>query len=243
MSRSPVRLNALIAQVREDQVNVDPLSRVEAACQAVAELDEVADHLIGYFVDEARAAGFTWTQIGEHIGVTKQAARKRFAPRDVPDEGIDAAAVRDKARDKVFGRYTDHAKHAIVLAQDNARRHGHPFISTEHILLGICQEDRGAGARVIEASGVAVADLQSAVTARLAPASARSKGHIPFTLEGKKCLELAARASLMLGHDRIGTEHLLLGLLAEGTGLAAEVLGEQGITAERAQEEVLRLRP
>jgi ATP-dependent Clp protease ATP-binding subunit ClpC len=93
----------------------------------------------------------------------------------------------------------------------------------------------------IEACGVDAAGLQAAVVARLAPASARPKGHIPFTQEGKKSLELAARSSLLLGHDRIGTEHLLLGLIAEGTGLAAQVLGESGVTAEGAQEEVLRL--
>ncbi|MDH6580799.1 Clp protease N-terminal domain-containing protein [Kitasatospora sp. MAP5-34] len=241
MAISPVRLDALIAQVAEAQPDGGPLGRVEVACQAAADLDEAADHLVGHFVDEARAAGFTWTQIGEHIGVTKQAARKRFAPRDVPNETAGVAALREKARDNVFGRYTDHARHTIVLAQENARRHEHPLISTEHILLGVCQEERGVGAKVIESSGVSLADLQDAITSRLAPATTRIQGHIPFAQEGKKTLELATRASLLLGHDRIGTEHLLLGLIAEGTGLAAQVLGETGVTEEHAQAEILRL--
>jgi hypothetical protein len=236
MDNSPTALNVLIAQVLDAGRGADPLARVEAACQAAADLDEVADHLVGHFVDEARAAGFTWTQIGEHIGVTKQAARKRFAPRDVPDKISDTTA-----RDNVFGRYTDRARHVIVLAQENARHHGHPFISTEHILLGICQEDHDIGAKAIEASAVRVTDLQAAITTRLAPASTHLQGHIPFAHEGKKTLELAARASLLLGHDQIGTGHLLLGLIEEGTGLAAQVLTEAGVTAERAQAEIVRL--
>lgn len=236
MDNPSTPLNTLIAQVLDAHPGADPLARVAAACQAAADLDQVADHLVGHFVDEARAAGFTWTQIGEHIGVTKQAARKRFAPRDVPDKISDTAA-----RDNVFGRYTDRARHVVVLAQENARHHGHPFISTEHILLGVCQEDRDIGAKAIEASGVRVTDLQTAVTTRLAPASTHIQGHIPFAHEGKKTLELAARASLRLGHDQVGTGHLLLGLIEEGTGLAAQVLTEKGVTAERAQAEIVRL--
>ena len=236
MDTSPTPLNALIAQVLDAHQDADPLARVEAACQTAADLDEVADHLVGHFVDEARAAGYTWTQIGEHIGVTKQAARKRFAPRDVPDKISDTTA-----KGNVFGRYTDRARHVVVLAQENARNHGHPLIGTEHILLGICQEDLDIGAKAIEASGVRVVDLQAAVTARLAPATTQLQGHIPFAQEGKKTLELAARASLLLGHDQIGTGHLLLGLIDEGTGLAAQVLTETGVTAERAQTEIVRL--
>jgi hypothetical protein len=236
MDDSPTPLNALIAQVLDAHPGADPLARVEAACQTAADLDEVADHLVGHFVDEARTAGFTWTQIGEHIGVTKQAARKRFAPRDVPD-----ATSGTVARANVFGRYTDRARHVVVLAQENARQHGHPLISTEHILLGICQEDQGAGAQALEASGVHVTDLQAALTTRLAPASTHLQGHIPFAQEGKKTLELAARANLLLGHDQIGTGHLLLGLIEEGTGLAAQVLTETGVTAQRAQAEIVRL--
>jgi hypothetical protein len=236
MDDSPTALNVLIAQVLDTHPGADPLARVEAACQASADLDEVADHLVGHFVDEARGAGFTWTQIGEHIGVTKQAARKRFAPRDVPDKLPDTAA-----RGNVFGRYTDRARHVVVLAQENARRHGHPLIGTEHILLGICQEDSDIGAKAIEASGVSLTDLEAVITTRLAPASTNLQGHIPFAQEGKKTLELAARASLLLDHDQIGTGHLLLGLIEEGTALAAQVLAETGVTAERAQAEVVRL--
>ena len=236
MDNMPSPLNALIAQVVDAHPGADPLVRVAAACQAAADLEQVADHLVGHFVDEARAAGFTWTQIGEYIGVTKQAARKRFAPPDVPEQIPDTTA-----RGNVFGRYTDRARHVVVLAQENARQFGHPLISTEHILLGICREDRDTGAQAIEASGVRVTDLEAAVTARLAPASTHLQGHIPFAHEGKKTLELAARASLLLGHDQIGTGHLLLGLIEEGTGLGAQVLAETGVTAEGAQVEIVRL--
>lgn len=238
----PSPLNTLIAQVMDAHPGDDPLVRVEAACQAAADLDQVADHLVGHFVDEARAAGFTWTQIGAHIGVTKQAARKRFAPPEVPDRLSDSGSDSgSNARANVFARYTDRARHVVVLAQENARRHGHPHISTEHILLGICQEDRDTGAQAVEATGVRIADLEAAVVARLAPASTHLEGHIPFAHEGKKTLELAARASLMLGHDLIGSGHLLLGVIEEGTGAASQALAATGITAERAQAEVVRL--
>jgi ATP-dependent Clp protease ATP-binding subunit ClpA len=122
-----------------------------------------------------------------------------------------------------------------------ARRHEHPFTGSEHILLGVCQETRGLGAKVIDASGVSLTDLRSAVTAGLAPGTKRIRGHIPFSEEGKKTLEVAARQRLLLDNDRIGTEHLLLALTAQGYVAATQVLEAVGITRERAQAQVRRL--
>jgi hypothetical protein len=222
MTLPAVRLDTLVDHVNAAHPRADPLARLVASYAAAATLTEVADHLIGHFVDEARAAGYSWTQIGEHLGVTKQAARKRFLPREVGPDRVDAA----------FRRYTDDARHAVVLAQDIARGHRHRAIDTEHLLLGVCAETDGAGARAVQACGVRVADLEGAVAGRLGPGVATVRGHLPFTRQASKVLDLAARQSLRLGHDRIGTEHLLLALIAEPDGIAGQVLRAAGLTED-----------
>jgi ATP-dependent Clp protease ATP-binding subunit ClpA len=194
----------------------------------------MADQLITYFVNEARDAGLSWTQIGERMGVTKQAARERFVPRDIPDEP-------SVLRERIYGRYTSQARHVVVLAQSQAKAHHHHYIGTEHILLGICGEPEGTGARIIGACGTSPDSLAADLTRRLLPPSGEVPDRPPFTAGAKKVIELTARKARQLGHDRIGTGHLLLGLLVQGSGLAAEVLAETGITWQRAERELLRL--
>jgi Clp amino terminal domain, pathogenicity island component len=227
MSDEAVSLRVLIDRVREAREDGDSLDRVEEAVAMAGTLTEVADHLIGHFIDEARRDGVSWTQIGTRLGVTKQAVRKRFAPDDVAPE--------PSAKDKAFGRYTQAAQHAIVLARDSAREHHHHYIGTEHILLGVCQKRNYPGAQAIEAAGVSVDALEQAVVARLGEASAEVPEMIPFTAKAKKVLELTLRAALRLGHEQVGTEHILLGLLAEGTGLAGQILTEHGIDEARIE--------
>ncbi|MEC3920271.1 Clp protease N-terminal domain-containing protein [Nocardia sp. CDC160] len=234
MSTNPVQLTSLIAYVRESEPDSGPLDRVEAACRTAADLEMVGDHLLGHFVDEAREAGLSWTQIGERIGITKQAARKRFAPRDVPEEPA-------TLKQRVFGRYTDDARRAIAAAQDIARSHHHHYIGTEHILLGICRQKHSLGVLALQASGVAVNDLEATVVMRLANPSSEVPERLPFTLSGKKTLELTARKALELGHDWVGTEHLLLGLLTTQAGMAAEVLAEYEVRPADTQTEILHL--
>jgi hypothetical protein len=227
-------LNSLILRVAGDHAVEDPLDRLELACSTARELDEVADQLVTYFVNEARDAGLSWTQIGERMGVTKQAARKRFVPRDIPDEP-------SVLRERVYGRYTGPAKRVIALAQSQAKAHHHHYIGTEHILLGICRGPEGTGARVIGACGTSRDSLAADLTPRLPPPSGEVPDRLPFTAGGKKVIELTARKARQLDHDQIGTGHLLLGLLVQGSGLAAEVLAEAGLTWQRAERELLRL--
>jgi hypothetical protein len=130
--------------VTRESAGTDPLDRLELACSTARELAETADQLITYFVNEARDAGLSWTQIGERMGVTKQAARKRFVPRDLPDEP-------SVLRERIYGRYTGPARHVVVLAQAQAMERRHPWIGAEHILLGICREPAGTGTRIIRA--------------------------------------------------------------------------------------------
>ncbi|MGH9652317.1 MAG: Clp protease N-terminal domain-containing protein, partial [Bryobacteraceae bacterium] len=165
---------------------------------------------------------------------TKQAARKRFVPRDIPDEP-------SVLKERIYGRYTDRAKHVLVLAQSQAKVHNHHYIGTEHILLGICLEPAGAAASVIESCGVSLDSLAAEVTRQLLPPSSEVPDRPPFTAKAKKVLELTARKARQLGHDWVGTEHLLLGLLVERTGLAADVLMDSGITPQRAERKTLRV--
>lgn len=194
----------------------------------------MADQLITYFVNEARDAGLSWTQIGERMGVTKQAARRRFVPRDIPDEP-------SVLRERIYGHYTGRAKHAIVLAQEQAKAHHHHYIGPEHILLGTCGEAGGTGARLIEACGTDPDALAADLAGRLLPASGEVPDRPPFTAGAKKVIELTARKARQLGHDQIGTGHLLPGVLIEGSGPAAEALAEAGLTGQRAEWELLRL--
>jgi hypothetical protein len=233
MSDDRADLNSLILRVAEDHSGGDPLDRLELACSTARDLGEVADQLVTHFVNEARDAGLSWTQIGERMGVTKQAARKRFVPRDIPDEP-------SVLRERIYGRYTARARHVIVLAQAQAKAHHHHYIGPEHILLGICREPGGTGARIIGACGASPDSLAADLAQRLLPPSGEVPDRPPFTAGAKKVIELTARKARQLGHDQISTGHLLLGLLIQDGGRAAEVLAEAGITWQRAERELLR---
>lgn len=234
MADSPFRLDRLVTHVEGMAPPGAPLDRLAAAAGLAGRLDETADHLLGHFVDEARAAGLSWTDIGQRIGITKQAARKRFAPRDVGE-------VSGRG-DKAFRRYGAEARAAVVLAQDDARRRRHAAIGAEHLLIGLCSHDGTLATRALVAAGASPRALADSVSARLQPGTARVRGHLPLTLDARKALELAARNGLLLGDATIEPEHLLLGLTALGSGPVAEVLEQAGVTAERLRAEVVRLR-
>lgn len=229
----PINLNTMITEVEQAHPDGDPLDLLEKAVAIASNFTELSDHLVGHFVDHARDRGLSWTQIGERLGVSKQAVRKRFAPDDLTPE---SAAARQKA----FDRYTPAAQRAIALAQDIAQRRRHHAVGTGHILLGVCRETSGPGVRIIEASGLAVYAVERAVFVRLEEPEGEAPEPIPFDDDAKKVLELTSRAALRLGHEHIGTEHLLLGLLRQKTGTAALVLGEMGLAAAAVEAEVVR---
>ncbi len=124
----------------------------------------------------------------------------------------------------MFERFTDRARRSIVLAQEEARRMQHNYIGTEHVLLGLLGEETGVAARVATGFGLTLAVGREDVLAIIGRGKAASSGHIPFTPRAKKCLELALREALQLGHDYIGTEHVLLGIVREGNGVGAQIL-------------------
>ncbi len=128
----------------------------------------------------------------------------------------------------MFERFTDRARRVVVLAQEEARLLGHNYIGTEHLLLGLIQEGDGVAARALEALGVELQAVRRQVEEIIGRGHEASAGHIPFTPRAKKVLELALREAQKLGHHYIGTEHILLGLIREGEGVAAQVLEKMG---------------
>jgi hypothetical protein len=204
MTQTPVRLDDLISAITAGRD--DPLTRLTDAVLLADRLGDVADHLIGHFVDQARRSGASWTDIGRSMGVTKQAAQKRFVRGDAdPSRG--------------FSRYDDHARAVVVAASAAARAGGHPEIRPEHLIIALLDNPDSRAVHTLAAQGKPVADVRAAATAALPPATgATPPEFIPFDPRSRKALELTFRAALRLGDDTIGTGHLLLALLEEEPG-------------------------
>jgi ATP-dependent Clp protease ATP-binding subunit ClpC len=141
----------------------------------------------------------------------------------------------------MFERFTDRARRVVVLAQDEARRLNHGYIGTEHILLGLVREGEGVAAQALEALGIGLDAVRHQVEEIVGRGKDTPGGHIPFTPRAKKVLELSLREALQLGHDYIGTEHILLGLIREGEGVAARVLVALGADLNLVRQQVVQL--
>jgi ATP-dependent Clp protease ATP-binding subunit ClpA len=141
----------------------------------------------------------------------------------------------------MFERFTDRARQVVVLAQEEARMLNHNYIGTEHLLLALVREGHGVAAKALESLGISLEAVRQQVEEIIGRGKKAPSGHIPFTPRAKKVLELSLRESLQLGHDYIGTEHILLGLLREGEGVAAQVLVRLGADLNRVREEVVQL--
>jgi len=141
----------------------------------------------------------------------------------------------------VFERFTERARQVVVLAQDEARELRHNYIGTEHLLLGLLREEEGLAARVLMAFDVAVEDVRADVARIIGVGDEIATGQIPFTPRAKKVLELSMREALSLGHQYIGTEHVLLGLARENEGVGARILLDFGVDAETLRDEVIRM--
>jgi ATP-dependent Clp protease ATP-binding subunit ClpC len=141
----------------------------------------------------------------------------------------------------VFERFTERARQVVVLAQDEARALKHNYNGTEHILLGLLREEEGLAARVLESLDITVEEVRAQVARIVGQGDAVTTGHIPFTPRAKKVLELALREALSLGHNYIGTEHILLGLVRENEGVAARILLDFDADAEKIRNEIIRM--
>jgi ATP-dependent Clp protease ATP-binding subunit ClpC len=148
---------------------------------------------------------------------------------------------RSEERLTMFERFTDRARRVVVLAQEEARMLNHNYIGTEHILLGLIHEGEGVAAKALESLGISLEAVRQQVEEIIGQGQQAPSGHIPFTPRAKKVLELSLREALQLGHNYIGTEHILLGLIREGEGVAAQVLVKLGADLNRVRQQVIQL--
>jgi hypothetical protein len=220
MSPLNVSLSDLIARLDEELPDADDLARISEAHLRAQTLSDLGDQLIGHYVGKAKQAGASWTEIGDAIGVSKQAAQQRHTPA-------------------AFERFTDLNRHSIVLAQEAARAHKHDSIGTEHLLLGLLGESRGLAYQLLIAKTESEQRIRDAIEEALPPAGKKApRGHIAFRPESKAVIERARRASADLGHDWVGTEHTLLGLIRAEESPAAQILRNLGFTPDELQEAV-----
>ena len=222
----PVRLDDLIDAIKH--VHEEPLEQLTDAVLAAEALDDIADHLIGHFVDQARRSGASWTEIGKCMGVTKQAAQKRFVPKTPVDTaGLDP--------DAGFSRFTERARNVVVQAQNRAHAARNPEILPLHLILGLFADPTGLAARLLVDQGIDVTAVGDRITL---PAGVDAvPALIPFDSRAKKTLELTFRQALRLGHNYVGTEHILLALYEEEDGDG--VLHGLGIDWDRFERDLV----
>ncbi|MFD8803554.1 Clp protease N-terminal domain-containing protein [Streptomyces atroolivaceus] len=224
----PIRLDDLIDAIKK--THTDALEQLTGAVVAADHLGEIADHLIGHFVDQARRSGASWTDIGRSMGVTRQAAQKRFVPKK-PGEASDLDPSQG------FGRFDEQARNVVMAAHNEAHAARNDEVGVGHLLLGVLAEPESPGAQVLAGQGVPPeAVREAAVLALPAAAADQVPELIPYDAEARKVLELTFREALRLGHDFIGTGHIVLALLEFEGG--AGVLAGLGIDKDAASSAV-----
>ena len=223
LSGSACSVAALTRRVEQTAVPGDVLDHVRVAAALAEELSQTGDTLLGSFVDRARKAGRSWSDIGRALGVTKQAAHERFVGPDL-------------------SRFTDRARAAVVLASDEAGRLGYRWAGAEHVLLGLLSEGSGIAARTLQSLGLTLDGMRDAVLGSVPGGGEAGPGEMapPLTPQAIRLLgEAAPTAAAALGHNYVGTEHLLLALCGHPDGCA--VLGTRGVTGDTARARVLEL--
>ena len=229
-STSPIRLDDLIVAIKK--THEDALEQLSGAVLAAGHLGDVADHLVGHFVDQARRSGASWTEIGQSMNVTKQAAQKRFVPKG----RTDPSASSD------FSRFTSRARNGVMAAHNEAVAAGNAEVRPEHLVLGLLAEPDGFAARALEAQDVTAERLRAAVT--LPDPVDEPPSLVPYSSAAAKALELTFREALRLGHDYVGTEHVLLALLEQesGTGPLSDLSVDKAAVEDNVLERMSLLR-
>jgi hypothetical protein len=219
-----VTLDGLIREIQAS--STDTLQQLETASSRAAELTDLSDALLNHFVDRCRKDGHTWAEIGEHLGVTRQAVQKRFVVA---------------SRQVTFERFTDRARAALANARREAVALQHNYVGTEHLLLALFDTAGGVSDQALAEMGIAHDEIKQAVTELIGLGASPVEGEPGFTPRASQVLQEATNIAVAFGHNYIGTEHLLLGLYKLAGGVAAKLLDERGATEARALEIVLRL--
>uniref|UniRef100_A0AAU1M0L0 ATP-dependent Clp protease ATP-binding subunit n=1 Tax=Streptomyces sp. NBC_00148 TaxID=2903626 RepID=A0AAU1M0L0_9ACTN len=223
----PVRLDDLIDAIKN--THTDALEQLSGAVVAADHLGEIADHLIGHFVDQARRSGASWTDIGRSMGVTRQAAQKRFVPKK-PGESSDLDPSQG------FGRFDEQARNVVMGAHNEAHAARNDEIGVGHLILGLLAEPDSLGAQAIAGQGITPEAVREAAVLALPAAADEVPELIPYDAASRKVLELTFREALRLGHDFIGTGHIVLALLEFEDG--AGVLTGLGVDKDVASSDI-----
>jgi hypothetical protein len=223
-------LQDLIEIVRRDAGGDDVLEQLATARAMVSELNDTGDALLGHYVDRARGSGRSWTEISNVLGVTKQAVHKRFAGNFF---------LGDEA--PTFQRFTERARRAVEAAKPEAAALGHSYIGTEHLLLGLYAEPESIATRVLLAAPVTHEAVEAAVVARCGRGSGTGESQPSLTRRAAAVLTLALSEALKLGHNYIGTEHLLLAMYRDPDAIAPQVLTALGLDEETGRARVLQV--
>ncbi|QLE75419.1 ATP-dependent Clp protease ATP-binding subunit [Streptomyces rectiverticillatus] len=227
----PVTLGDLVHRVTRLHPDGDALVHLSDAIVMSELIGDVADQLVGYFVDAARKEGLTWADIGSTMGVTRQAAQKRFVHKPTT-AGMLAVGTLDPA---TYERFTPRARAVITASQEEARAAGHDYLGTEHLVLGLLSQPAGLAAKYL-LEKTTPEQLRTAMGEVLGPRRDNVPEQIPYTPRGKRSVELSLLEAQRLGHEHVGTEHLLLGVLAEQHGVGAKVLLGLGVERRGVEE-------
>ena len=227
MADNPVRLDDLIDHVRGMHPEGDALQHLADAVETGGFLGDISDHLIGHFVDQARRAGASWTDIGQHMGVSKQAAQQRFVPRASEDADFPAGGR--------LSRFTPRSRAVVESSRALAGDRGEKEIGCEHLLIALIDQSEGLAAQAILALAAPLETVRAAAESLLG-APGKHGGKPRFGRGAKKTLELSLREALHLGHNYIGTEHLLLGILRNDPERAAILLQGFGMSVQETEE-------
>jgi hypothetical protein len=217
-------LQELIDSVERDAASEDPLDLLATASSTVTALEEVGDAVLGHFVDRCRRQGHSWSEISAALGVTKQAAHKRFS---FPAPTLE--------------RFTERARRSIDAAAGAARSLGHNYVGTEHLLLGLFAEPEGLAARALAETGVDRAAVEAKVVEVIPRRAEPLMDNPPYIPQASLALQGALAEALRLGHNYIGTEHVLLALLRGRDTLAGRILGELGVGREAVEARLVAM--
>jgi hypothetical protein len=208
-------LQELIETVERDAPSSELLDLLATASSTVAQLEEVGDAVLGHFVDRCRRHGHSWTEISSALGVSKQAAHKRFS-----------------FHAPTLERVTERARRAIDAAAKASQALGHNYVGTEHLLIGLFAEPDGLAAKALAEAGVYRVVVEDRVLEAVPRGGEPLLENPPYTPRASLALQGALEEALRLGHNYIGTEHILLGLMRDRDGLAARTLNELDVSAE-----------